>query len=163
MTVYVNVPDVTSKANVSKAAHPLTIGKARLNERGRQKRALAVSYSQRTLSAVGTLIGCRHEGPCNTDDAAVYVDVVLALAIQVQNEKGKAPAAMEYRKAFNSWPDGLEKQPEMPSPELHSWIISRRIKADVLPLAGSSSHSIMDRRPSPSGSRPSVYKAEDAF
>src|SRR3954454_17895391 len=40
------------------------------------------------LSAVGTFILWRNDGPCNTDDAEVYLDAVLPLAIQVQNETG---------------------------------------------------------------------------
>jgi hypothetical protein len=73
---------------LSKADHLLTVGKAHINEKGPQRRGPPASFSRRTLSAAGTFILWRNKGPCNTDDAELYLDAVLPLAIQVQNETG---------------------------------------------------------------------------
>src|SRR3954452_8723881 len=73
---------------LSKADHLLTVGKAHINEKGPQRRGPPASFSRRTLSAAETFILWRYKGPCNTDDAEVYLDAVLPLAIQVQNEAG---------------------------------------------------------------------------
>src|SRR5436190_23723057 len=73
---------------ISKADHLLTVGKAHINEKGPQRRGPPASFSRRTLSAVGAFIVWRNDGPCNTDDAEDYLDAVLPLAIQIQNETG---------------------------------------------------------------------------
>lgn len=117
-------------AVISKLDHVATIGKARLTERGKPKRGIRLSFSQRMLKVVRKFIYWRHDGPCQTDDWVWHLDGVLPLIVQISKEKGH-PAGWVRRMADEMFPK-MDCCPEWWDEQIEEASLPVGIKVDTI-------------------------------